>query len=70
MMRPFASIRKRKRSSPSAEDSETVASNKIHQTVPLRPTQILPAMDIGLQILASMDPREARRIHRSLKNKG
>jgi len=69
-MGPFASIRKRKSSSASAEDSETVVSNKIHKTLPMRPTQILPAMDIGLQILASMDPREARRIHRSLKNKG
>lgn len=63
-MRPFGTIRKRKAPIAAIETKEAT----VRQNIPLRPTQILPAMDIGLQILAGMDPKEARRLHRSLKN--
>ena len=67
-MRPFSSIRKQSGLRSSSDPKVTLTSAARQQPIPLRPTQILPAMDIGLQILAGMDPKEARRIYRSQKN--
>lgn len=68
-MRPFSSIRKQTDLRSAASEKVTVDVPQKRDAIPMRPTQILPAMEIGLQILASMDPAEARRIYRSQKKR-